>query len=187
MWTHMQGTKRLSHTYKQVNAQKHLLLWEPLRILSNSAPKIWSSVIWLKGVESSKGFQSAISADSDLPPAVPALDSSPCSKETNRILTSHRQNVTHKRVTILMVLTWIFLHLKWPWHLSMSHSKFHDSMFLKQNCSFTDRRIKYLYLVTTFMMPFMYYLLEHKAQKGKSNFNLLHKAWWKVVPLVCTM
>lgn len=81
--------------------KKHLLLWEPRRILSNSAPKIWSSVIWLNGVESSKGFQSAISADSDLPPAVPAFDNSPCSKETDRrlpkIQTSHRQNVCARK------------------------------------------------------------------------------------------
>lgn len=66
-----------------LNMENHLLLCEPFRILSNSAPKIWSSVIWLNGVESSKGFQSAISADSDLPLAVPAVVSSPCIRKAN--------------------------------------------------------------------------------------------------------
>lgn len=98
---HMHGSKYLPHRYKQVNTQRHLLLWEPLRILSNSAPKIWSSVIWLNGVESSKGFQSAISADRDLPPAVTALESSPCFKNMKRclskMLTSIWENVTTER------------------------------------------------------------------------------------------
>lgn len=39
----------------------YLLLCEPLLILSNSAPNIWSSDIWLKGVMSLKGFQALTS------------------------------------------------------------------------------------------------------------------------------
>lgn len=44
--------------------QVYLLLWLPLLILSNSAPNMWSSDIWLNG-GSPNGFQSATSADKD--------------------------------------------------------------------------------------------------------------------------
>lgn len=49
----------------------------PLLILSNSAPKIWSSVNWLKGCTSSNGFQAATSALNDLPSVAVILESSP--------------------------------------------------------------------------------------------------------------
>lgn len=49
----------------------------PLLILSNSAPKIWSSVNWLKGCTSSNGFQAATSALKDLPSVAVMLESSP--------------------------------------------------------------------------------------------------------------
>lgn len=104
---------KMSHRYKQVNTQRHLLLWEPLRILSNSAPKIWSSVIWLNGVESSKGFQSAISADRDLPPAVTALDSSPCIREIRAICIKNinfTKRMLHMREQQNVFYTWILTH-----------------------------------------------------------------------------
>ena len=49
------------------NFLSQLLLWEPRRILSNSAPNKWSSFNWLKGEGSSKGFQTATCPTKDVP------------------------------------------------------------------------------------------------------------------------